>query len=126
MSQGRDLSRAQVEDLLSAFFSGALGLELRERISVLEKLPAGHRERLAAMEDSPIWIAWVTERGVVSATGHYDAEQSRRTYSHVLQIEYWMPADIHHSSWWRADPQHPEEWTAGRGCVSSPLINLKP
>jgi hypothetical protein len=115
MSQGGDLSRAQIEDLLSSFLSGALVLELLERIEQLEKLPAPHRERLAALEESPIWIAWVTDRGVVSATGRYDPEQSRRTYSHVVLIEYWIPPDTHHASWWRADPQHPTEWTAGRG-----------
>jgi hypothetical protein len=109
--------RKLVEDLLSSFLSDALGLDLHQRIVQLEKLPAQHRERFAAVEESPIWIAWVTERGVVSATGRYDAEQSRRTYAHVLLIEYWMPSDIHHSSWWRADPQHPNEWTAGRGSL---------
>ena len=115
MSQGGDISRAQIEDLLSSFLAGALGLELHQRIEQLEKLPAPHRGRLEVLEESPIWIAWMTERGVVSATGRYDAEQSRRTYSHVIFIEHWTPADIHHASWWRADPQHPTEWTAGRG-----------
>src|SRR5712664_3914681 len=99
MSQGGDLSRAQVEDLLSSFLSGALVLELHQRIEQLEKLPASHRERLAALEESPIWIAWVTDRGVVSATGRYDPEQSRRTYSHVVLIEYWIPPDTHHARW---------------------------
>jgi hypothetical protein len=115
MNQGGDISQKLVEDLLSSFLSGALGLELRQRIEQLEKLPAPHRERLAALEEILIWIAWVTERGVVIATGRYDPEQSRRTYTHVLMIEYWIPPDTHHASWWRADPQHPTEWTAGRG-----------
>ena len=115
MSQGGDLSRAQIEDLVSSFLSGALGLELRQRIEQPDKLPASHRERLAALEETAIWIAWVTNLGVVSATGRYDSEQSRRAYSHVVLIEYWIPPDSHHASWWRADPQHPTEWTAGRG-----------
>jgi hypothetical protein len=115
MSQGGDISQEQIEDLLSAFLSGALGLELRQRIEQPEKLPTWHRERLAALDESPIWVAWVTQRGVASATGRYDPEQSRRTYSHVVMIEYWIPPDTHHKSWWRADPQHPTEWTAGRG-----------
>jgi hypothetical protein len=115
MGRGGDISRVQIEDLLSSFLSGALGLELHQRIRQLEKLPAPHQEHLAALEEGSIWIAWVTERGVVSATGRYDPEQSRRMYSHVLLIECWMPSDAHHLSWWRADPQHPTEWTAGRG-----------
>jgi hypothetical protein len=115
MSQGGEASRKFVEDLLTAFLSGALCLELHQRIEQVEKIPASHRERLAALEDSVIWIAWVTNLGVVSATGRYDPEQSRRTYSHVVLIEYWIPPDTHHASWWRADPQHPTEWTAGRG-----------
>jgi hypothetical protein len=48
------ISRKSLEDFLTAFFSGALGLELHERIEQLEKLPARHRERLEALEESPI------------------------------------------------------------------------
>jgi hypothetical protein len=110
-----EISRKTVEHLLTSFMSGALGLKLHERVEQLEKLPALHRERLEALEESPIWVAWVTSLGVVSATGRYDPEQSRRTYSHVLLIERWIPPDRHHLSWWRADPQRPTEWTAGRG-----------
>jgi hypothetical protein len=115
MSQGGGISRKLIEDLLSSFLSGALGLRLLQRIEQLEKIPSPHRERLLALEESAIGIAWVTDRGVVSATGRYDPEQSRGTYSHVVMIEYWIPPDTHHLSWWRADPQHPTEWTAGRG-----------
>jgi hypothetical protein len=115
MSQGGDISRAQIEDLLSSFLSGALGLELRQRIEQHENLPARHRETLEALEESAIWVCWVTNLGVVSATGRYDPEQSCRTYSYAVLIEYWIPPDTHHASWWRADPQHPTEWTAGRG-----------
>jgi hypothetical protein len=110
-----EASRKLIEELLGFFLSGAVGLELRERIAQMEKLPGSHRERLSALEESPIWIAWVTSVGVVSATGRYDAEQSRRTYSHVVFIDYWVSPDTHHASWWRADPQRPTEWTAGRG-----------
>jgi hypothetical protein len=114
MSQGVDIARKLVEDLLSSFFADALGLELHEAIEQLARLPARHRERLEALEESAIWVAWVTDRGVVSATGRYDADQSRRTYSHVILIEWWISSDSHHFSWWRADPKHPTEWTAGR------------
>jgi hypothetical protein len=107
--------RKLVEDLLTAFLSGALGLELHERIDTLERLPLNHRERFQAIAVEPIiWVAWVTSLGVVSVAGRYDSEQSRRTYSHVLLIEWWIPPDTHHASWWRADPKRPTEWTAGR------------
>ncbi len=110
-----EVSRRLIEDLLASFLSAAVGLELQERIEQLEKLPARHRERLEALEERAIWIAWETSVGAVTATGRYDPEQSRRTYSHVVFIECWIPPDTHHASWWRADPQHPTEWTAGRG-----------
>ena len=119
-----DTPRKLVEDLLIAFLSGALGLELHERIDEVGKLPVRHQERL---EETPIWVAWVTNLGVVSATGRYDPEQSRRTYAHVMLIEWWAPPDNHHISWWRADPKHPTEWTAGRSYPSaSSSSNEKP
>ncbi len=114
----REISQKLIEDLLIAFLSGALGLELHQRIEQQDKLPAAHRDRLEAMEGTPSWIAWVTNVGVVTATGRYDADQSRRTYSHIIFIERWMPDDTHHASWWGANPQRPTEWTAGRGSAS--------
>jgi hypothetical protein len=119
-----EISRKLVEGLLENFLSGALGRELHERIVEMEKLPNRHRERLEALAEAVIWVAWVTDLGVVSATGRYDPEQSRRTDSHVLLIESWIPPDTHHTSWWRCDPQRPTEWTAGRGyTATSPTLN---
>jgi hypothetical protein len=105
-----------VEDLLTSFLTNAVGLDLHERIVELEKLPKSHRLLMQPeVGAESIWVSWRTSIGIVSATGRYDPEQSRRTYAHVLMIEYWIPPDTHHASWWRADPQHPTEWTAGRG-----------
>jgi hypothetical protein len=104
-----------VEDLLTSFLKHAVGLEMHERILKMEKLPKSHR--LSAQPEAngePIWVAWVTEKGVVSATGSYDDDQSRRLGAHVMLIEWWIPPGIHHSSWWRANPRRPSEWTAGR------------
>jgi hypothetical protein len=109
-----EASRKLIEDLLGFFLSGAVGLELRERIEQLEKMPGPHRERPVALGEGAVWVAWATNIGVVSATGGYDLEQSRRMTEHVLLIDWWLPSGTHHSSWWRANPQHPTEWTASR------------
>ena len=78
-----------VEDLLTFFLSAAVGLELQERIDQLERLPTGHRHRLAVSSDEPVtWIAWATDAGVVIATGRYDPDQSRRLTAHVLLIDW--------------------------------------
>jgi hypothetical protein len=113
-----DVSRKLIEDLLTSFLIGALGLELHVNIEELETLPASRRLRLQLeVEDDAelVWVAWQTNVGVVAATGRYDHEQSRRSSTHALLIEWWMPPDTHHRSWWRANPQHLTEWTAGRG-----------
>ena len=105
-----------VEDLLTSFLKHAVGLELHDRIFKLEKLPKSHRLLVQPEADGePIWIAWATDRGVVSATGHFDVDQSHRLGAHVMLIDWWITSGTHHSSWWRADPRRPTEWTAGRG-----------
>ena len=109
------ISREFVEDLLTSFLSNALGLELHVSIDSLERLPLHHRERLQSIAVEPVvWVAWAANRGVVVATGRYDAEQSRRLDAHVMLIDWWIPPGVHHSSWWRANPKRTTEWTAGR------------
>ena len=111
-----EIWRKLVGDLLTSFLIGALGLELRANIQDLKKLPASHRLRIqSGIDGETVWVAWQTNVGPVAATGRYDHDQSRRLGAHVLLIEWWMPPDTHHRSWWRADPQHPSEWTVGRG-----------
>ncbi|SRR5258708_38311289 len=110
-----EVSRQLVEDLLTSFLNSALGLELHVNIDKLERLPPNHRERLQATAVEPIvWVAWQTSLGVVAATGRYDRDQSLCLGAHVMLIDWWIPPNTHHSSWWRANPKHPTEWTAGR------------
>ena len=113
---GTDESTPQlVEDLLSSFLFGALGLELFVNIDKLERLPSVHRKRLQAIATEHLaWVAWQTDRGVVAATGRYYRDQSRQLNAHVMFIEWWIPPDTHHAGWWRADPERPTEWTVGR------------
>jgi hypothetical protein len=110
-----EVSRRLVEDLLTSFLISALGLELHVNIDKLERLPPNHRERLQAIAVEPIvWVAWQTGLGVVAATGRYDRDQSLCLGAHVMLIDWWIPPNTHHSSWWRANPKRATEWTAGR------------
>jgi hypothetical protein len=114
-----EVSRKFVEDLLTSFLSAALGLNLHEPIEQLERLPPSYRQKLdALLSEEVIWVAWMTALGVVAATGHYDHERSRQIGAHVLLIEWWIAPDTHHVSWWRADANRSNEWTAGRGHTS--------
>jgi len=111
-----EVSQKIVEGLLTSFMSAALGLDMHERIEQLERLPTWYRERLEViLRENLTWVAWVTSLGVIAATGRYDHERSRQISAHVVLIEWWIPPDTHHVSWWRADPDRPHEWTAGRG-----------
>jgi hypothetical protein len=115
------VSRQFVEDLLASFLSAAPGLSLDQRIERPEGLPASYRQKLDALpNEAAIWVAKVTPLGVVAATGRYDHERSRQISTHVLLIEWWVPPDVHHVSWWRADANRSNEWTAGRGLPRSP------
>jgi hypothetical protein len=114
-----EVSRQFVEDLLTSFLSAALGLNMHERIKQLERLPASYRQKIDALLcEEVIWVAWMTAPGVVAATGRYDRERARQIGSHVVLIEWWIPPDTHHVSWWRADANRSKEWTAGRGHTS--------
>jgi len=96
--------------------SAALGLEMQQRIEQLERLPTAYRERLEGIvEENVSWVAWETALGVIAATGRYDHERALQISAHVILIEWWIPPDTHHVSWWRADLDRPHEWTAGRG-----------
>jgi len=111
-----EISRTFVEDLLTSFMSAALGLEMEQRIEQLERLPTGYRERFEGIsEEGAPWVAWATGLGVIAATGRYDHERSLLISAHVVLIEWWIPPNTHHESWWRADRDRPREWTAGRG-----------
>jgi hypothetical protein len=111
-----DIPLKLIEDLLTSFLIGALDLELHVNIEHLEELSASPQLQIKPGGDAElVWVAWRTNVGIVAATGRYDHDQSQRLSAHVLLIEWWIPPDTHHRNWWRADRQHPTEWTAGRG-----------
>jgi hypothetical protein len=108
---------ADIEQLLAQFLTGALGLTLRSAVQ-------GHRHGDTPGEghraptdgrDSPVWVAWQTDRGMVSAYGAYDRPRSRGINAHVLFIGWWIAPSTHHEGWWRCDVKRPQEWTKGRG-----------
>ena len=114
-----EVPRKFVEDLLTSFLSAALGLSMHERVEQFEKLPTSYRQKIEAfIGQDVIWVAWMTALGVVTATGRYDHERSRQIGAHVLLIEWWIPPDTHHVSWWRAEVNRSNEWTTGRGHTS--------
>jgi hypothetical protein len=105
-----------IEELLTCFLFGALGLELRVKIDTLRRLPVDHRKRMQTIAAEHLaWVAWQTDCGVVAATGRYYRDLSRRLNVHVMFIEWWISSDTHHAGWWRANPERPTEWTVGRG-----------
>ena len=116
LEAGPEVAREFIEELLTAFLFGALGLELLDKIDTLAGLPLEHRRRMQtiAAEHLP-WTAWQTDHGIVVVTGRYYRGQSQRLNAHLVFIEWWISSDTHHAGWWRADPERPSEWTAGRG-----------
>jgi hypothetical protein len=104
-----------VENLLTGFISGAVGVELRIRLDISE-LPADCRKHLRVAEASGrVWTAWSTERGPMAAWGEYHLEPSKRLYAYLLFVEWWLIPSGHHSQWCYCDPKRPTEWTVGQG-----------
>jgi hypothetical protein len=111
-----DASPTVIEELLEHFASAALGLTLEVRVTDVSDLPVSHRTGLTHSQSShPVWAAWRTDRGPVSACAAYDHEHAQRVQAHVLLIEWWIAIGEHHDGWWRCDPQRPGEWIKGRG-----------
>lgn len=109
--------RQFVEGLLNSYLKWAANLTLQARIPDLAKLPNCWEQWISFVNETNLpWVAWETSRGLVTATGQYDHEQSVRTGYWVLLIDWSLPPHTRNSSWWRSDPRRPQEWTAGRGC----------
>ena len=116
MAVNLDLSRSDVENLLTGFLSGALGMELIARLFNLSDVPAAPSSRLNLTEEvAGAWVAWSTRHGAVTARGSLDVEGSRRIQACVLRIEWVDTVSGHHSLWAHCNPKRPTEWTIGRG-----------
>ena len=111
-----DLSRSDVENLLTGFLSGALGMELIVRLKDLNDLPKAWRTQVQLAENSgDAWIAWSTRCGPIAAWGRCDLQGSRRINACLLRVEWCDTLGGHHSLWSYCDPKRPIEWTVGRG-----------
>jgi hypothetical protein len=111
-----DLSRAEVENLLAGFLTGAQGVELGTRLTDLRDLPAACRARVQSAEDSGhAWAAWSTPTGPIAAWGQYDVRTSRELFAYQLLIQWWDVPSGHHALWCYCGPKRPTEWTIGRG-----------
>lgn len=109
-----DLSRSDIENLLTEFLSGSLGTELGTRLTDPDKLPAACRSRLQPAQNSgQPWTAWSTPGGPMVAWGRYDLQGSRRLTTYLLFVEWWEAPSGHHALWCHCDPKRPGQWTVG-------------
>jgi hypothetical protein len=111
-----DLSRSDVENLLAGFMTGALGMELRTRLTDIAELPAACQSHLRLAQDSGRpWTAWSTPLGPTAVWGEYDIQGSRHLFAFLLLVEWWDVPSGHHALWAYCDPKRPTEWTIGHG-----------
>jgi hypothetical protein len=112
-----DLSRSEFENLLAGFLVGALGVELKARVSSLNELPAACRPRIESAEAKGLaWSAWTTDQGLMAAWGEYDIAASRKLNAHVLRVGWWVQStQTHHALWCYCYSGRPTEWVVGRG-----------
>jgi hypothetical protein len=105
-----------MENLLTGFLSGALCVELIDRLENFEVLPSVCRRHSQAAEGSGgAWIAWSTASGPMVAWGSVDIHGSKRINAYLLQVAWCDALSGYHSLWCYCDPKHPTEWTIGRG-----------
>ena len=105
-----------MEDLLTGFLSGALGVILIGRLNNITDLPGAYRTHLQLAETSgDAWIAWSTPHGPMAVWGNCDVEGSRRINGYLLRVEWCDAQGGLHSLWSYCDPKRPTEWTIGRG-----------
>lgn len=111
-----DLSRTEVEDLLTGFLSGALCVEIVARLGNLDFLSVACRKRAQlAVASGGAWIAWSTAFKPVAVWGNVDIHRSRQINACLLQIAWCDAPSGHHSLWCYCQTKHPTEWTVGRG-----------
>jgi hypothetical protein len=116
-----DLTRSDVEILLTGFLSGALGVTLTDRLNNLGDLPRDWRTHLQLAEDSGCpWVAWSTSGGPIAVCGKFDVQGSRRINAYLLLVEWRDTLSGHHSVWCYCEPKRPTEWTLGRGRQNEP------
>jgi hypothetical protein len=116
-----ELSRSDIESVLTGFLPGALGVSLVGRLDSLSDLPREYRTYLQLAEGSgSAWIWWSTPSGAIAAWGRLDLQGSRRINACLLHIDWCDTLTGRHSLWCYCDPQRPTEWTIGRGRQNEP------
>jgi hypothetical protein len=109
-----DLSRSEMENVLTGFLVGALGVELKAQVSQME-LPEDYRTRICKAEsEGRPWTAWSTDRGLVAAWGEQDLDASRKLHACVLFVSWCGEAFSQHGIWCYCYPNRPTEWIVGR------------
>jgi len=110
-----DVSRSDLENLLTGFLVGALGIEPKAQIHDLTVLPEDYRTRVrhAESQEHP-WTAWSTERGLVAVWCEYDLAASKRLQACCLFLSWYGVAFSQHGMWCYCYPNRPTEWIVGR------------
>jgi hypothetical protein len=110
-----DLSRSELENLLTGFLVGALGVELKAQVHDLTQLPEDYRTRVCKAESQGRpWTAWSTDRGLIAVWGEYDLAASRSLHAFVLFLSWYGVAFSQHGMWCYCYPNRPAEWIVGR------------
>lgn len=110
-----DLSRSDVENLLAEFLTGAVGVQLTERLTDLNALPAECRKQVRPAEASGrVCVAWSSSTGPIAAWGDYHSEGSKQLKAYLMSVEWYDAQTGHHSLSCYCDPKRTTEWTVGR------------
>jgi hypothetical protein len=93
-----DLSRSDVEILLAEFLTGAAGVQLTERLTDLNALPAECCNQVRPAEASGrICVAWSSSTGPIAAWGDYHVEGSKQLKAYLMSVEWYDAQTGHHS-----------------------------
>ena len=111
-----DLSRPELENLLTGFLVGTQNIALGTRLIDVEDLPEPCRNRVQLEQARGcVWIAWSTPHAPIVAWGEYHNEASRRLRAYLLSVWWWDAPTGFHSLWCHCEPARPTEWTVGSG-----------